>query len=116
MRPIRRAFFIQENLKCGCMLRLVGTVDKPISVEVVPSRGYLMDVARNFYDRVSHCWHFQFRHSFPALEGRRGRKTDLISVKMLWGYVWIVYRHTEKNSLRKNILRFGPFDHCLHSG
>src|SRR5271163_2758227 len=116
MRPIRRAFFVQENLKCGCMLGLVGTVDKPISVEVVPGRSYPMDVAGNLDDGVSHRWHFQFRHSFPALEGKRRRKTDLIAIKMLWGHVWIVYRHSEKNSLRKNILGFGPFDHCLHGG
>src|SRR5208282_2782188 len=116
MRPIRRAFFVQENLKCGCMLGLVGTVDKPISVEVVPSRSYLMDVAGNFYDGVAHGWHFQFRHTFPALEGKRRRKTDLISIKMLGGHVWIVYRHSEKNSLRKNIQGFGPFGHCLHGG
>lgn len=32
---------------------------------------------------------------------------------MLWGHVRIVYRHSEKNFLRKNILGFGPFDHCL---
>src|SRR5271163_1896111 len=35
---------------------------------------------------------------------------------MLGGDVWIVHRHSEKNSLRKNILGFGPFDHCLHGG
>src|SRR5262245_29095726 len=35
---------------------------------------------------------------------------------MLWGYVWIVHRHSEKNSLRKNILGFGPFDHRLEGG
>src|SRR5215510_9187627 len=35
---------------------------------------------------------------------------------MLWGYVWIVHRHSEKNSLRKNILGFGPFDHRLQGG
>src|ERR1700693_5341804 len=116
MRPIRRAFFVQENLKCVCVRGLVGTVDKPISVEVFPSRRYLMDVGGNLYDGVSHGWHFQFRPSFPALEGKRRRKTDLISIKMLWGHVWIVYCHSEKNSLRKNILGFGPFGHCLHSG
>src|SRR5882724_5613393 len=96
MRPIRRAFFVQENFKCGCMLGLVGTVDKPISVEVVPSRSYLMDVAGNLYDGASHGWHFQFRHSFPALEGKRRRKTDLISIKMLGGHVRIVYCHSER--------------------
>jgi hypothetical protein len=26
------------------------------------------------------------------------------------------YRHSKKNSLRKNILGFGPFDHCLEGG
>src|ERR1700728_4979842 len=35
---------------------------------------------------------------------------------MLWGHVWIVYSHSEKNSLRKNILGFGPFDHRLEGG
>src|ERR1700693_5344684 len=98
------------------MLGLVDTIDKPISVKVVPSRSYLMYIAGNLYDGVSHGWHFQFRHSFHALERKRRRKTDLISIKMLWGHVWIVYRHSEKNSLRKNILGFGPFDHCLQSG
>ncbi len=95
------------------MLGLVGTVDKPISVKVVPSRRYLMDIAGNLYGGVSHGWHFQFRHSFHALEGKRRRKTDFISIKMLWRHVWIVYRHSEKNSLRKHILGFRPFDHCL---
>src|SRR5215475_12102894 len=98
------------------MLGLVDTIDKPISVKVVPSRSYLMDIARNLYDGVSHGWHYQLRHSFHALEGKRRRKTDLISIKMLWGHVWIVYRHSEKNSLRKNILGFGPFDQRLEGG
>src|SRR5215469_8288548 len=101
MRPIRRALFVQENLKCWRMLGLVGTVDKPISVKVVPSRSYLMDIAGGLYDGVSACRHLQFRYSFHALEGKRRRKTDLISIKMLWGHVWIVYRDSEKNSLRK---------------
>src|ERR1700679_4251842 len=108
MRPIRRAFFVQENLKCRCMLGLVGTVDQPVSVEVIPSRSYPMNVAGNFYDRVSHGGHFQFQHSFPALEGKRRRQTDLIAIEMLRGHVWIVYGHAEKNSWRKNILGFGP--------
>src|ERR1700723_3794531 len=95
------------------MLGLLDTIDKPISVKVVPSRCYLMDIARNLYGGVSHGWHFQFRHSFHARKGKRRRKTDLISIKMLWGHVRIVYRHSEKNSLRKNILGFGPFDHGL---
>src|ERR1700692_1185970 len=116
MRPVRRAFFVQENLKCRRMLGFVGTMDKPISVKVVPSGSYLVDIAGNFYDGVSHGWHFQFRRSFPALEGQRRRKTDLISIKMLWGHVWIVCRHSEKNSLRKNILGFGPLDQCLEGG
>src|SRR3984893_8158693 len=116
MRPIRRVFFVQENLKCWRMLGLVDTIDKPNSVKVVPSRSYLMYIAGNLYDGVSHGWHFQFRHSFHALERKRRRKTDLISIKMLWGHVWIVYRHSEKNSLRKNILGLGPFDHCLEGG
>src|SRR5271163_3186099 len=108
MRPIRRAFFVQENLKCRCMLGLVGTVDKPISVEVVPSRSYLMDIAGNLYGGVSHGWHFQFRHSFHALEGKRRRQTDLVAIKMLWCHVWIVDRHSEKGSLREHILGFRP--------
>src|SRR5208282_1940031 len=116
MRPIRRTFFIRENLKCRRMLGLVDTMDEPISVKVVPSRSYFMDIARNPYDGVSHGWHFQFRHSFHALEGQRRRKTDLISIQMLWSYVWIVYRHSEENPLQKNILGFGPFDHCLEGG
>src|SRR5580698_10136499 len=95
------------------MLGLVGTVDKPISVKVVPSRSNLVDIAGNLYGGVSHDWHFQFRHSSHALEGKRRRKTDLISIKMLWRHVWIVYRHSEKNSLRNHILGFGPLDHCL---
>src|SRR3984957_7842125 len=116
MRPIRRAFFVQENLKCWRMLGLVGAIDKPIPVKVVPSRSYLMDIAGNLYDGVSHRWQFQSRHSFHAIERKRRRKTDLISIKMFWGHVWIVHRHSEKNSLRKNILGFGPFDHCLEGG
>src|SRR6266404_1508730 len=90
------------------MLGLVDTIDKPISVKVVPSRSYLMYIAGNLYDGVSHGWHFQFRHSFHALERKKRRKTDLISIKMLWGHVWIVYRHSEKG--------FGPFDHSLEGG
>jgi hypothetical protein len=98
------------------MLGLVGAIDKPISVKIVPSRSYLMDIAGNLYGGVSHGWHFQFRHSFRALERKRRRKTDLISIKMLWCHVWIVYRHSEKNSFRENILGFGPFDHGLKGG
>src|ERR1700677_827774 len=100
------------------MLGLVGTVDKPISVKIVPSRSYLINIAGNLYGGVSHGRHFQFRHSIPALEGKRRRKTDFVSIKMLWRHVRIVHRHSEKSSLRKHIfiLRFGPFDHCLESG
>ena len=98
------------------MLGLVDTMDKPISVKVVPSRCYLVNIAGHLYDGVPHGWHFQFRHSFHALERKRRRKTDFISIKMLWGHVWIVYRHSEKSSLRKNMLGFGPFDHCLEGG
>src|SRR5215469_2242427 len=116
MRPIRCAFLVQENLKRWRMLGLVGTADQPISVKVVPSRSYLMDIAGNLYGGVSHGWHFQLRHSFPALEGKRRRNADLISIKVLWRHVWIVYRHSEQNSLRKNILGFGPFDHCPEGG
>src|SRR5262249_4665720 len=95
------------------MLGLVVTIDKPTSEKVVRRRSYLTDIAGNLGGGVSHGWHFQFRHSFHALEGTRRRKTDLISIKTLWGHVWIVHRHSEKNSLRKNILGFGPFDHSL---
>src|ERR1700740_162266 len=35
---------------------------------------------------------------------------------MLGGHVWIVHAHSEKNSLRKNILGLGPFGHGLHGG
>src|SRR5215831_9290552 len=98
------------------MLGLVVTIDKPTSEKVVRRRSYLTDIAGNPGGGVSHGWHFQFRHSFHALKGKRRRKTDLISIKMLWGHVWIVHRHSEKNSLRKNILRFGPFDHRLEGG
>src|ERR1700722_16033780 len=98
------------------MLGLVDTIDKPIPIKVVPGRCYLMNIAGNLYSGVPHGRHFQFRHSFHAVERKRRRKTDLISIKMLWGHVWIVYRHSEKNSLRKKILGFGPFDHCLEGG
>src|SRR6202162_2114327 len=98
------------------MLGLVDSIDKPISVKVVPSRSYRMYIAGHLYDGVSHGGHLQSRQSFHALERKRRRKTDLISIKMLWGHVWIVNRHSEKNSLRKNILGFGPFDHCLEGG
>src|SRR5579863_9672482 len=98
------------------MLGLVCTVDKPISVKVVPSRSYLMDIAANLYGGVPHGRHFQFRHSFPALERKRRRKTDLISIEMLWCHVRIVYRHSKKSSLRKHILGLGPFDHGLQGG
>src|ERR1700690_3825896 len=113
MRPVRRAFFVQENLKCWRMLGLVGTADKPISVKVVPSRSYHVEIAGNLYGGVLHGRHFQFRHSFPALEGKGRRKTDLVAIKMFWSHVGIVGRHSKKNSLRKNILGFGPVDHCL---
>src|SRR5262245_56219354 len=98
MRPIHCAFFVQENLKRRRMLGLVGTVDKPISVKVIPRRSYLIDIAGNFYGGVSHGWHFQFRHSFRALEGKRRCKADLVSIKMGRRHVWIVYRHSEENS------------------
>src|SRR5262249_15761342 len=98
------------------MLGLVGAIDKPTSDKVVPRRSYLTDIAGNPGDGVSHGRHSQFRHSFHALKGKRRRKTDLISIKMFWGHVWIVHRHSEKNSLRKNILGFGPFDHRLQGG
>src|SRR5215510_3568335 len=98
------------------MLGLVVTIDKPTSEKVVRCRCYLTDIAGNPGGGVSHGWHFQFRHSFHALKGKRRCKTDFISIKVLWGHVWIVHRHSEKNSLRKNILGFGPFDHRLEGG
>src|SRR5580658_10806367 len=116
MRPIRRVFFVQENLKSWRMLGLVGAINKPTSDKVVPRRSYLADIAGNPSGGVSHGWHFQFRHSFHTLKGERRSKTDLISIKMPGGHIWIVHRHSKKNSLRKNILRFGPFDHRLEDG
>src|SRR5262245_45774689 len=98
------------------MLGLVVTIDKPASEKVVRRRSYLTDIAGNPGGGVSHGRHFQFRHSLHALEGKRRRKTNLISIKVLWRHVWIVHRHSEKSSLRKNILRFGPFDHRLEGG
>src|ERR1700758_2928337 len=35
---------------------------------------------------------------------------------MFWRHVRIVYRHSEKSSLRKHILGLGPLDHCLEGG
>ncbi len=37
---------------------------------------------------------------------------------MFWRHVRVVYRHSKKSALRKNvfILRFGPFDHGLERG
>src|SRR5215475_351261 len=95
------------------MLGLVVTIDKPTSDQVVRRRSNLTDIAGNLGGSVPHSWHFQFRYSFPALKGKRRCKTDFISIKVLWGHVWIVHRHSEKNSLRKNILGFGPFDQRL---
>src|SRR5215469_1021052 len=97
------------------MLGLVVTIDKPTSKKVVRRRSYLTDIAGNLGGSVSQGWHFQCRHSFHAFKGKRRCKTDFISIKVLWGYVWIVHRHSEKNCLRKNILGFGPFDHRLES-
>src|SRR5579871_5606845 len=98
------------------MLRLVGTVDKPISVNVIPCRSHLAQITGNSGDSVAHGRHLQFRHSFHALKGKRRCKADLVAIKMLWRYVGIVYRHSEKSSLRKNILGFGPIDHGLQGG
>src|SRR5262245_26532865 len=98
------------------MLGLVVTIYQPTSEKVVCRRSYLTDIAGNSGGGVSHGWHFHFRHSHHALKGKRRRKTDLIPIKMLWGHVWIVHRHSEKNSLRKNIVGFGPFDHRLERG
>src|SRR5882724_5040866 len=116
MRPIRRLFFVQENLKSVRMLGLVVAIDQPAPDKVVRRRSYLTDIAGNPGGGVSHSWHFQFRHSLQALKGKRRRKTDLIAIEMLWGHVWIIHRHSKKNSLGKNILRFGPLDHCLEGG
>src|SRR5215467_2408924 len=116
MRPIHSSFFVQENLKCRCMLGLVGTVDKPVSVKVVPRRSYLVDISGNRDGGISHGWHLQFRHSVRALEGKRRCKADLVSIKMCRRHVWIVYRHSEEGSLRKNILGLGPFDQGLEGG
>src|SRR5215469_9428127 len=98
------------------MLGLVVTMDKPTSEKVVRRRSNLTDIAGNPGGGVSHGRHFQFRHSLHARKGRRRRKTDLISIKVLRGHVWIVHRHSEKSPLRKNILGFGPFDHRLEGG
>src|SRR5262245_36572264 len=116
MRPIHRVFFVQENLKSGRMFGLVVTIDQPASEKVVRRRRYLTDIAGNPCGRVSHGRHFQFRYSLPARKGKRRRQTDLVAIKMLWGHVWIVHRHSEKNSLRKNTFGFGPFDHRLEGG
>src|SRR6476620_10653017 len=116
MRPIHRFFFIQENLKSGGMLGLVVTIDEPTSEKIVRRCSYHTDIAGNPGGGVSHGWHFQFRDSLLALKGKRRRKTDLISIKMFRGHVGIVHRHSEKNSLIKNILEFGPFDQRLEGG
>src|SRR5215472_13376221 len=116
MRPIHSVFFVQENLKPGRMLGFVVTMDKPTSEKVIRRCSDLTDIAGNPGGGVSHGRHFQFRHSLHALKGRRRRKTDLISIKVLWGHMWIVHRHSEKSSLRKNILGFSPFDHRLEGG
>jgi len=98
------------------MRGLVVTIDEPTSDKVVGRRSYFTDIAGNPGGCVSHGRHSQFRYSFRALKGTRRRKTDLISIKMLWGHVWIVHRHSEKNSLRKNVVGFGPFDQRLEGG
>src|SRR5215471_6595016 len=98
------------------MLGFVVTIDKPASEKVVGRGRNLTDIAGNPGGSVSHGRHFQFRHSLHALKRRRRRKTDLISIKMLWGHVWIVHRHSEKSSLGENILGFGPLDHRLEGG
>src|SRR5215472_9703449 len=98
------------------MLGLVVTIDKPASEKVVRRRRHLTDIAGNPGGGVSHGRHRQFRHSLYALKGKRRRKTDLISIKRLWGHMWIVHGHPEKGSLQKNVLGFGPFDHRLESG
>src|SRR5262245_38343606 len=98
------------------MLGLVVTIDQPTSEKVVRRCSYHSDITGNPGGGVSHGWHFQFRYSLHALKGKRRRKTDLISIKVLWGHVWIVHRHSEKNSLGKDILGFGPLDHRLEGG
>src|SRR5215471_12031130 len=96
MRPIHRVFFIQENLKSGRMLGLVVTIDKPTSEKIVRRRSYRTDIAGNPGGGVSHGRHFHFRYSLYTVKGKRRRKTDLISIKMLGGHVQIVRRHSEK--------------------
>src|SRR6202162_2984925 len=49
-------------------------------------------------------------------KGKDDARQTSYRYRCLGGHVWIVYRHSEKNSLRKNILGFGPFDHCLEGG
>src|SRR5215470_14552465 len=98
MRPIHRVFFVQENLKSGRMLGLVVTIDQPTSEKVVRRCSYFTDIAGNPGGGVAPGWHCHFRHSVRALKGRRRRQTDLISIKMFWGHMWIVYRHSEENS------------------
>src|SRR3954469_9636970 len=98
------------------MLRLVGTRDEPASDKVIPCRSYLADIAGNPGGGVSHGREVQSRHPFPALKGKRRRQTDLISVEMLWSHVRIVDRHSEKRSVRENILGFAPLDDRLERG
>lgn len=98
------------------MFGLVGAIDQPTSIEVVPRRTNSTDIAGNLGDSVSHSRHLQFRHSFHALKGRGRCQTDLIAIKMLWGQVGIVHRHSEKSSVRKNVPRLSPFDHRLEGG
>src|SRR5690242_5213383 len=98
------------------MLGLVIAIDKPTPEKVVRRRSYRTDIAGNPGGGVSHGWHFQLRHSLHAFKRKSRRKTDLVSIKMLWRHVWIVHRHSEKNSLGKNIPGFGPLDQRLEGG
>src|SRR5262245_9402532 len=98
------------------MFGLVVAIDKPTSEKVVRRCSHLADIAGDPGGGVSHGRHFHFRNSLQALKGRRRRQTDLISIKMLWGHVWIVQRHSEKRSFRKNTFGFGPFDQRVQGG
>src|SRR5579871_4882684 len=98
------------------MLGLVVAVDQPASEKVIPGRSYLTDIAGDPGSGVSHGRHCQFRHSLHALKGNGRCKADLISIERLGGHVRIVHRHSEKSSLRKDILGLSPFDQRLESG
>lgn len=64
-------------------------MDQPTSEKGIRRRSYRTDIAGNPSGRASHRWHFQSRHSLPALERNSRRKADLISIKMPWRHVRI---------------------------